>query len=313
MSATIGEVPVTTKDPGLHKIVPNSARIERLATGFAFTEGPLWTAEGTLLFSDIPRNNIHQWTPDGTVVVFRHPSGYDLDDAPEGAFIGSNGLTLDSQRRLVICEHGNGRVTRLEADGSLMVLADKFEGKRLNSPNDLVYHSGGALYFTDPPYGFVQQDEDPKKELDFNGLYRLQDGHLTLLFKDLRRPNGLAFSPDEKVFYLANSDPQRKIWMRFDVKDDGTLANGAVFFDATSETGDGMPDGMKIDREGNLYCTGPGGIWVLTPAGKALGVIHFPETPANLHWGDADGQMLYVTARTSLYRIRLNIPGVRPL
>lgn len=313
MSApSIGEVPVTIYDPGIHRIVPHAAKIEKLATGFAFTEGPVWTAEGFLLFSDIPNNSIHKWEPNGAVSLFRRPSGYDGTDVPDGAFIGSNGLTLDHQKRLVICEHGNGRVTRLESDGSLTVLADKFEGKRFNSPNDLVFRSDGSLYFTDPPYGLVQQDEDPRKELDFNGVFRLKDGQVTLLFKDLRRPNGLAFSPDENVMYLANSDAARKIWMRFDVKEDGALANGSVFFDATAEPGDGLPDGMKVDREGNLYCTGPGGIWVFTPEAKPLGVIHFPEIPANLHWGDGDAQTLYVTARTSLYRIKLNIPGIRP-
>ena len=313
MSAqSIGDISVTLHDPGIHRIVPQAARIEKLATGFAFTEGPVWTPEGCLLFSDIPMNSIHKWEPNGAVSLFRRPSGYDGADAPEGAFIGSNGLTLDQQNRLVICEHGNRRVTRLESDGTLTVLADKFDGKRLNSPNDLVYRSDGSLYFTDPPYGLVHQDEDPKKELDFNGVFRLKDGQLTLLFKDLRRPNGLAFSPDENVLYLANSDAARRIWMRFDVKQDGALANGAVFFDATAAPGEGLPDGMKVDRDGNLYCTGPGGIWIFTPEAKPLGVIHFPEIPANLHWGDADAQTLYVTARTSLYRVKLNIPGIRP-
>ena len=307
-------VQVTVRDHGIHRIVPNTAGIEQIGSGFDFTEGPLWMPDGFLLFSDIPRNTIYKWDPATTqVTVFRRPSGYDGTDAPPGAFIGSNALTLDSEKRLVICEHGNGRVTRLERDGGLTVLAARYQGKRLNSPNDLVYHSSGALYFTDPPYGFVGQDDDPKKELDFNGVYRLQDGELTLLFRELRRPNGLAFSPDEKAFYLANSDPGRKVWLRFEMTSGGLPANDTVFFDATGETAPGNPDGMKIDREGNLYCTGPGGVWLFTPDGKCLGVIHFPEIPANLHWGDGDAQTLYVTARTGVYRVKLNIPGIRPL
>ena len=293
-------------------IVPASAKIEELAGGFTFTEGPVWIKEGYLLFSDIPPNVIRKWTPDGQVSVFREKSGYEGTDAPEGAFIGSNGLTLDSEGRLIICEHGNGRVTRLEKDGTLTVLADNYEGKRLNSPNDAVYNSDGALYFTDPPYGFVKEDEDPKKELDFNGVYRLKDGKLRLLYKDLPRPNGLAFSPDEKYLYVAQSDPATKIWMRFEVTADGGLANGAVFYDVTAETAEGAPDGMKVDQEGNLYCTGPGGVWVFSADGKHLGSIEPPEVPANCHWGDADGKTLYMTARTGLYRIRLGIPGIRP-
>ncbi|MSV30555.1 MAG: SMP-30/gluconolactonase/LRE family protein [Bryobacterales bacterium] len=303
---------VARTDAALDQIVPAGAAIEKLAGGFGFTEGPIWTREGALLFSDIPNNVINKWTPDGKVVPFRKPSGYDKTDAPAGAFIGSNGLTMDKEGRIVICEHGNGRVTRLEKDGKLTVLAAKYEGKRLNSPNDAVYKSDGALYFSDPPYGFVKLDEDPKKELKFNGVYRLAGGKLQLLYKDLTRPNGLAFSPDEKTFYVANSDEKRKIWMRFDVMPDGTIANGKVFFDVTKETAGGLPDGMKVDSKGNLYCTGPGGVWIFSPAGKHLGTIQPPETPANCHWGDKDAKTLYMTARTGLYRIKLNIAGIRP-
>jgi gluconolactonase len=307
------QLTLTRKDDALARIVPASACIDHLWNGFIFTEGPVWrTRENDLIFSDIPANSMFRWTPDGKLHLFRKPSGYDKTDEPPGAFIGSNGLTLDQEGRLIICEHANGRVTRLEADGSLTVLAANYDGKRLNSPNDAVHHSSGALFFSDPPYGFVGQDSDPKKQLDFNGLYRLHNGELTLLYKDIRRPNGLAFSPDEKSFYLSNSDPERKIWLRFDVGSGFSLSNPSVLADATAETAGGLPDGMKIDRDGNLYCTGPGGIWIFTPAGKHLGTLHFPEIPANLHWGDADAQMLYVTARTGLYRIKLNIPGIRP-
>ncbi len=306
----VGKVAKT--DAALDQIVPAGAAIEKLAGGFGFTEGPIWIREGALLFSDIPNNVINKWTADGKVVPFRKPSGYDKTDAPAGAFIGSNGLTMDKQGRIIICEHGNGRVTRLEKDGKLTVLADKFEGKRLNSPNDAVYKSDGALYFTDPPYGFVKLDDDPKKELKFNGVYRLAGGKLQLLYKDLTRPNGLAFSPDEKILYVSNSDEKRKVWMRFDVLPDGAIRNGKVFFDATTETADGLPDGLKVDSKGNLYCTGPGGVWIFSPAGKHLGTIQPPETPANCHWGDKDAKTLYMTARTGLYRIKLNIAGIRP-
>jgi len=299
-------------DPALHRIVPASAKIEKLVTGFGFTEGPVWTRDAALLFSDIPNNEIRRYDPASEeLTIFRKPSGYDGDDMP-GALIGSNGLSLDGSGRLLICEHGNARLTRLEPDGSLTVLASHYEGKRLNSPNDVVPHSTGAIYFTDPPYGLPKQDEDQRKELGFNGVYRLRDGELELLYRDLKRPNGLLFTPDERAFFVANSDRARKIWMRWDAGASGALSNPTVFLDLTAETEPGAPDGMKVDREGTLYCTGPGGIWVITQDGKPLGVIQFPEIPANLHWGDGDAQTLYITARTSLYRIRLNVPGVRP-
>ncbi len=298
-------------DSALDSIVSPSAKIEKLADGFTFTEGPVWVHDEYLLFSDIPNNVIQKWTPDGTVTEFLKPSGYDGPDAPEG-YIGSNGLTLDAEGRLIVCQHGNGRIIRWEEDGSSTVLVDKFQGKRLNSPNDLVYHSDGSLYFTDPPYGLLKQDEDPAKELDFNGIYRLAEGKLQLLSKELTRPNGLAFSPDEKHLYVANSDPERKIWMHYDVQPDGSLANGAVFYDASAETKDGLPDGMKVDQSGNLYCTGPGGVWIFSPEGRHLGIIKPPETPANCAWGDADGKTLYMTAVTGLYRIQLEVAGIRP-
>jgi gluconolactonase len=300
-------------DPALDAIVPAGATIEKLAGGFSFTEGPIWFDAGYLLFSDIPRNDMHKWTPDGKVKLFRKPSGYDLNDAPPGAFIGSNGMTRDRQGRLIVCEHGNHRVTRTEADGSITVLADKYEGKRLNSPNDIVQKSNGDFYFTDPPYGLVKQDEDPKKELNFDGVFRLSNGKLSLLYKEIARPNGLAFTPDEKYMYLNNSEPHRKICLRFEVRDNGRLANEKIFFDMTHDSSDGVPDGMKVDQKGNVYSTGPSGVWIFTPEGKHLGTIKPPEVPANLHWGDADAKTLYITARTGLYRIKLNIAGIRPV
>jgi gluconolactonase len=316
---------VVRADAALDKLVPPTARIEKIATGFDFTEGPVYMPQGYLLFSDIPRNTIYKWMPDGTVSEFRKPSGFNGKDAPPGAFIGSNGLTHDREGRLIICQHGNGRIIRLEKNGAETVLADKYEGKRLNSPNDAVYKSDGSLYFTDPPYGFPKEDKDPKKELKFNGIYRLAGGKLQLLVQDLSRPNGLAFSPDEKYLYVANSDPARKLWMRYPVKSDGTLAAGTVFYDVTRETADGLPDGLKVDKQGNVYCTGPGGVWIFSPQGKYLGKIQPPEVPANCAWGKytqggssaalgprEEAKTLYLTARKGVYRIQLAIAGIRP-
>jgi len=313
-------------DPAFDALLRADSEVELVATGFVFTEGPVYRRDGVLLFSDIPANAIYKWSPQMGASVFRRPAGYDGPPMPEGAYIGPNGLTLDKEGRLVICEHGNRRVTRLEQDGTLTVLADRYQGKRLNSPNDAVFKSDGALYFTDPPYGLLKQDEDPAKELKFNGVYRRNpDGTLVLLTSELSRPNGLAFSPDEKVLYVANSDAARKIWMRYEVKPDGTLGPGQVFFDATARKEDGLPDGMKVDTNGNVYCTGPGGIWVFSPGGKHLGTIHFPQVPANLAWGKyakthaesplGEGEKadtLYVTARTAIYRVRLSASGVVP-
>ena len=322
---TTGVGSIVRVDPAFDSLVPPTAKLEKILGGQDFTEGPMYMREGYLLFSDIPRNTIYKWQADGTVSEFRKPSGYSGTDAPKGAFIGSNGLTVDKQGRLTICEHGNGRVVRIEKNDAVTVLADKFEGKRLNSPNDAVYKSDGALYFTDPPYGFPKEDDDPKKELKFNGVYRLQDGKLQLLTKELTRPNGLAFSPDEKFLYVSNSDAKRKIWMRYDVEADGSIRNGKVFYDVTAQNEDGLPDGMKVDTHGNVYATGPGGIWVISPEGKHLGTIKPPETPANLHWGKNPSTVdqapmgsgeyataLYITARTGIYRISLSAVGIRP-
>jgi len=299
-------------DAGIDEIVPGDATIELLAGGFRFTEGPIWMPSGCLLFSDIRGNTVYRWAPDEGLTEFLKPSGYDGQDMPPGAPVGSNGLTIDAFGRLTLCEHGNRRVTRLENGGTRTVLADRFEGKRLNSPNDLVYKSDGSLYFTDPPYGLLNRDDDSGKELPFCGVFRLADGKLEVLYTGLHRPNGLAFSPDERYLYVSNSDPARRIWMRFEVRSDGSLAHGELFHDATGCREPGLPDGMKLDRQGNLYCTGPGGIRIFAPGGKHLGTIRFPEVPANCHWGDDDARMLYVTARTGLYRIRLNVAGMRP-
>ena len=314
MKADHGAGSILRIGPAFDEIVPSDYKIEKLHGGFRFTEGPVWVTENDpyLLFSDIPANAIYQWTSDGKLAEFVKPV-FEGEPGEGESAAGSNGLTLDSEGRLVLCEHGARRISRIETDGSRTSLVDRYEGKKLNSPNDAVYRSDGWLYFTDPPYGLAKQDEDPDKELSFNGIYRLSpDGELELLEKGQTRPNGLAFSPDEKILYVANSDPARKVWMAYEVKEDGTIGEGRLFFDATSETSEGVPDGLKVDQMGNLYCTGPGGVWVFSPEGKHLGTIRLEELPANVAWGDSDGRTLYMTARTGLYRIRLKIQGVRP-
>jgi gluconolactonase len=311
----VGEV--VRKDPALDAVVSPTAKLEKMATGFSFTEGPAWvprkdTTDGYLLFS-VPNDNIiYRMTTDGDISVFRTKSGYSGFNIGEYHQPGSNGLTLDQQGRLTINQHGNRRVIRVEPRGNITVLADRYDGKRLNSPNDLVYKSDGSLYFTDPPFGLPKVFDDPRKELPFSGVYRVADGKLHLLSTDLDAPNGLAFSPDEKYLYVDNWNEKRKVVMRYEVKADGTLANGRVFFDMTFVPGDTALDGMKVDQQGHVFVCGPGGIWILSPEGKYLGLIKGPEEPHNLTWGDDDARTLYITALSSIYRIRTNIPGVRP-
>lgn len=303
-------------DPGLDDIIPAGARIEKLADGFLFTEGPVWVprtaaTDGYLLFSDPNANTIYRWSPEGQVSVFRTKSGYAGIDVGRYGQPGSNGLALDREGRLTINEHGNRRVVRLERTGALTVLADRYQGKRLNSPNDLVYRSDGALFFTDPPFGLPMFFDDPSKELPFSGVFCLLDGELKLVASELAGPNGLAFSPDERYLYVGNWDPQRKVVMRYEVRPDGSLAEGRVFFDMTGAPGDGALDGVKVDQRGNVYVSGPGGLWILSPDGKHLGTLKGPEHPHNMAWGDDDGRMLYLTAQTGLYRVRLGVPGAR--
>ena len=310
---------VIRKDPALDEIVPTDAKIEKLAGGFLFTEGPIWVprtedTDGYLLFSDPNNNLIYRWTQDGQLSIFMTKSGYRGVDIGEYGQPGSNGLTLDKQGRLTINQHGNRRVVRMEKNGQLTVLADRYEGKRLNSPNDLVYKSDGALYFTDPPFGLPKFFDDPRKELPYSGVFRVSPDSkiVQLLTNELSGPNGLAFSPDEKYFYVDNWDEKKKIIMRYEVNPDGTLSNGKVFFDMTSAEGKDALDGMKIDQKGNLYVSGPSGLWIISPEGKHLGTIVGPEHPHNFAWGDDDGKTLYLCAKKGLYRIRLNIPGIRP-
>ena len=299
-------------DAALDAIVPADAAVEKVAGGFGFVEGPVWTRDGALLFSDIPANAIMRWMPGGQAAIFRQPAGYTgTETRAPGSHVGSNGLTIDREGRLLVAEHGDRRVSRVDANGQRTTLAERYDGKRLNSPNDVVVKSDGSIYFTDPPYGLPRQAQDPAKEIPFSGIYRIVNGKVELLAQDLAFPNGLGFSPDEKMLYVANSDPARRVWMRYDVKADGTLGAGMLFFDASAETARGIPDGLKVDSAGNLLGTGPGGVMIISPAGKLLGRIELPESPANVGFGD-DGRTLYMTARSSVYRIRLVKGGKRP-
>ncbi len=306
------ELKVTRLDPALDSIVPASARLERVAQGFQFTEGPVWHPDGYLLFSDPNANTIYRYA-DGAVSVYRTKSGYKGVDIGEYSQPGSNGLALEPASpdsiggRLTICEHGNRRITRLEKNGTLTVLADRYQGKRLNSPNDLVYRSDGALYFSDPPFGLPGFHGDPRRELPFTGVFCLIGGELLLVSQDLTGPNGLAFSPDEKFLYVTNWDERKKVVMRYESRPDGTLVNGRVFFDMTSAREPEALDGIEVDGRGNLFVSGPGGVWILSSAGEHLGTLAGPELPANFAWGDADGRTLYLTARTGLYRLRLGV------
>jgi gluconolactonase len=309
---TAGDGRIVRLAPEFDAIAAPGAEIEKVAGGFIFIEGPVWMHEGFLLFSDVRANRIMRWRPGDGATVFREHSGIDAD-MPAGKPYGSNGLTVDRQGRLTMCQHGERRIVRLEKDGALTVLADRYTGKRLNSPNDLVYKSDGALYFSDPPYGlFPGYDKDPRKELPFSGIFRWANGKLDCVSKDLPRPNGLAFSPDEKYLYVANSEPPKKQWMRFPVKPDGTLGEPTVFFDANDQKEEGLPDGLKVDKQGNVYCAGPGGIWVFNAAGKHIGSIQPTELPANCAWGGKDGHDFFMTARTGLYCVRLKVEGIRP-
>ncbi len=318
-------------DPALDQIVPAKATLERVATGFnKWTEGPAWTREGSLMFAEIPANNIVKLVPGQGATVFMHPSGYKGTEPYKGREPGSNGMTLDTKGRLTVAGHAGRTVWRLESldpKAQVTVLADSYQGKKLSSPNDLVYKSDGSLYFTDPPYGLPSHDDtDPTKELQVNGVYRIPNAlqqkpgaapardKLQLVIGDLARPNGIAFSPDEKYLYIAESG--KKVWLRYRVQPDGSVTDGALFLDpfadkTTDPKATDVPDGIRVDKKGNLYGSGPGGVWIISPDGKHLGTIKVPERVANVAWGDKDAKTLYVTASTSIYRIKLKIPGVR--
>jgi gluconolactonase len=298
-------------DPAFDALVPKDANIERVATGFMFTEGPVWRPEGVLWFSDVPGNVLRSVNPSGEVKVLIQNAG-GIASAPPGSFVGPNGMISDKDGVVLLCQHTNRRIVRVGQDLTMTPYLEKFEGHRFNSPNDLIYSSDGTLYFTDPPYGLLKQDDDPAKELKFNGVFMYKNGQLNALIKDLTRPNGIALSPDEKTLYVANSDEKKRFWMRYDVAADGTVSNGRKFYDLAGAKEQGIPDGLKVDSQGNIYAAGPEGVWAFSPNGTHLGTIQPGETAANCAWGQ-DGKTLYITASTSVYRIRVAIPGVKPL
>lgn len=285
---------VLVLDSAMEQLVDPHSEVKKVADGFRFTEGPVWNQEeGFLLFSDIPANTIYKWSPDGGVETFREPSN------------NSNGLAYDADGALIMAEHSGRGISKLDKDGNYTVLVGSYQGKKLNSPNDVIVASSGAIYFTDPPYGLPEGAEDT---IGFNGVYRFHKGKLELLSNDLYRPNGLALSPDERILYIANSDQPKK-YMKYSLKKNGKLDKARLFFNASTLSGQGSPDGIKVDLEGNLFATGPGGVLVFSPGGKHLGTIRFPETAANCAFGDEDMKTLYVTARTGVYSIKLKTTG----
>ena len=305
---------VERKEAALDAIIPKDAIIEILAGGFDWSEGPVWVKEkegGHVLFSDIPKNMIWKWSEKDGLKEFLKPSGYTGKEKFTGKEPGSNGLAVDKDGKLILCQHGDRRVSKF-VDGKFVTLVDKHDGKRLNSPNDLAIKSNGDIYFTDPPYGLPELMKDKGKELEFQGVYRLTPkGELTLLTKEMTRPNGICFSPDEKTLYVANSDPEQANWRAFPVKADGTLGEGKVFFDSTQAVKDkkpGLPDGMKCDTAGNVFATGPGGVYIFDKTGKHLGTLATGVPTANCGFGD-DGSTLYITADKNLVRIKTKSKG----
>lgn len=304
------EVAIVRLDPQFDKIIPPDAKLEKIVHGFEWTEGPVWDRTGGyLLFSDVPRNSIFKWKPGEGTSLFLKQSGYTGNEKFTGREPGSNGLAFDAQGRLHICQHGDRHVSRLESDGSRTVVADSHAGKRLNSPNDLVFKSNGDLYFTDPPFGLPKVFDDPARETPYSGVYRVaKDGKITLLTSAITAPNGIAFSPDEKILYVTN--PKENKWFAFDVNADGTLTNQRLFFDGSTIAGDkpGGADGLKVDARGNLFAAAPGGLWIISPDGVLLGRFELNAATGNAAWG-ADGSTLFITASHAVYRIRLNTKG----
>ena len=319
----VSALSVDRLDAGLDRIVPANARLEQVASGFTWLEGPVWD-EASLFFADIPADQILRWVPGRGVTTFVDPSGYKGTAPYGGPEPGTNGMTLDAHQRLTIAGHAARNVFRfepLDPLGIVTVLADSYQGKKLNSPNDIVYRSDGSAYFTDPPYGLrTQSDTDPEKELKVNGVYGIPHAlqqrpgapparaELQLVVSDLPRPNGIAFSPDEKYLYVSNSEP-KLFWMRYTVMPDGTVGEPKLFYDDSTDKRIGNPDGMKVDVDGNLYSAGPAGVWIFSPDGKALGTLLIPEKVSNVTWAGEGNKTLYITASDKLYRVELKIAG----
>lgn len=317
---TFGEI--ERLDASLDRLIPSNSKIEKLAEGFDWSEGPTWfPAEKSLLFSDVPRDTIYRWRENDGVSVYMKPSGFSGENFT-GREPGSNGLAVDAKGRLLICQHGDRRVAMLDVKNSKPILSqvvtivDRWEGKRLNSPNDLVIAPDGSIYMTDPPYGLPGNMNDPGKEIPWQGVYRIdREGKMTLVTKELERPNGIGLSPDGKTLYVANSHGPRPIVMAFDVKADGTVDQGRVFFDSTElkkrhPKRPGGHDGMAVDAEGNVWATGPGGVLILSPTGKHLGTLLTGQNTGNCTFGGEDGRTLYITADMFLARVRVNVRGI---
>ena len=303
--------------PALDAVIAPDAQLEKVATGFIWTEGPMWH-KGALWFSDLSGNKTYSLTPDGKLNVLIEKAG-GLPSFPAGSYGGPNAMVADKDGTVLMMQHGMRRIVRLDDKMNLTVFLDKYRGQQFNSPNDLVFAPGGALYFTDPPYGFYDAtaptkdlDKDPRHAIKFNGVYRYKDGKLTAVITDLSRPNGLAFSRDGKAFYVANSANPPALY-KYDVKPDGSVANRQVFTDFSKVPGAGTPDGMKLDSLGNIWSCGPGGFYIYSPDGKLIGKIDFPEVTSNIAWGGEDGKTAYITAATSVYKLELKVPGQLPV
>ena len=311
-TSVTGELSVERVDPALDQIISLDAELEILAEGFDWTEGPLWLEEQSMLiFSDIPPNTVYSWSEADGKKLYLNPSGYTSDVTREGE-VGSNGLLLDPQGNLVLCQHGDRRLAIMNSplgnpEPDYTTIVDNYQGKKLNSPNDAAYSSSGALYFTDPPYGLELNVDDPLKELDFQGVYKLDvQNKLHLLTDQMTRPNGIALSVDEHKLYVANSDPERAIWMEYNIQEDGQLDEGRVLYDATEWVGKtkGLPDGLKVHPSGVIFATGPGGVWVFSAEGGHLGTIHTGQATSNCAFGN-NNQYLYITADMYLMRLAL--------
>lgn len=309
----IVQADVVRLDPRFDQLVPNDVALEKIADGFTWVEGPVWHKRGDyLLFSDIPANAVYQWKSGDGTKLFLKNSGYSNPVPFTGKEPGSNGLTFDSNGQLVLCRHGDRQIARLAADGTMTVVADRYDGSKINSPNDLVFKSNGDLYFTDPPFGLPGVFDDPGKA-PVQGVYRVtKDGTVTRLITDIKAPNGIAFSPDEKTLYVSDVDPKRAAWLAYDVKPDGTVTNGRVFFDATRWRKDPFfgPDGFKVDKQGNIFGARPGGLSVIAPDGTLLGTIETGQPTSNVAWGE-DGRTLFITGGGSVYRLRLTTSGAQ--
>jgi gluconolactonase len=314
-SAWAETVPATINslDPRFDQLVPKDTKLEKIADGFTWVEGPVWHKQGGyLLFSDIPANAVYKWKSGEGTSVYLKSSGYSGTSPFAGKEPGSNGLTFDAKGQLVLCRHGDRQIGRLESNGTIVSLADHDDGHKINSPNDLVFKSNGDLYFTDPPFGLPQAFDDSSKA-PVQGVYRLsKDGTVTLLIHDIKAPNGIAFSPDEKMLYVSDVDPKRAAWLAYDVQPDGTVTNGRVFFDATRWRKAPFfgPDGFKVDRQGNIFGARPGGLSVIAPDATLLGTIETGQPTSNVAWGE-DGQTLFITGGSSIYRLRLTTSGAQ--